>query len=234
MPSVFNLQPVNLDNMQYRALKKTMRELLAQEDMDAALEQLYALKLRRVINPLFSFFCSGDELLRWRAVTAAGAVISKMAGRRIEDARIMMRRLMWTLNDESGGIGWGSPEAMGETMARSAVLTREYAAILSSYLNPAGNYLEHEMLQRGLLWGVSRLARSRGAAAAMTAPFLGAFMESEDPVHRGLAARCALALAPYATVPVPQHILEDETIIRLYTGERLLDIPICKLATGDI
>jgi hypothetical protein len=157
-----------------------------------------------------------------------------MADRQIEDARIMMRRLMWTLNDESGGIGWGSPEAMGETMARNAVLTKEYAAILASYLNPAGNYLEHEMLQRGVLWGVSRLARSRGAAAARTAPFLGAFMASDDPVHRGLAARCALALAPFAAVPIPQHILEDETLIRLYTGEALLDIPICRLATDDI
>ncbi len=220
--------------MHYRALKKTVQELLLRKDLDAALEQLYAMNLRRIINPLFSFFCSGDELLRWRAITAAGAVISKMAQRRVEDARIMMRRLMWTLNDESGGIGWGSPEAMGETMARSAVLTKEYAAIFTSYLNPDGNYLEHEILQRGVLWGASRLARSHGAAAARTAPFLGVFMESNDPVHRGLAARCARALTPFAAVTVPQHILEDETLIRFYTGEGLLDIPVCKLATDDI
>ncbi len=220
--------------MHNRALKKMVRELLLREEMDAVLGQLYTLNLRRVINPLFSFFCSGDELLRWRAITAAGAIISKMAQRRVEDARVMMRRLMWTLNDESGGIGWGSPEAMGETMARSAVLTKEYAAILASYLNPAGNYLEHEILQRGVLWGASRLARRRGAAAARTAPFLGAFMESDDPVHRGLAARCARALAPFAAVPIPQHILEDETIIRLYSDEKFLDIPICRLATDDI
>ncbi len=220
--------------MHNRALKKTVRELLLREEMDTVLEQLYAMNLRRVINPLFSFFCSGDELLRWRAVTAAGAVISKMTQRRVEDARIMMRRLMWTLNDESGGIGWGSPEAMAETMARSAVLTKEYAAIFASYLNPAGNYLEHAILQRGVLWGASRLARSRGAAAVRTAPFLGAFMESHDPVHRGLATRCARALAPFTAVPIPQHILADETIIRLYTGKKFLDIPICRLATDDL
>jgi hypothetical protein len=61
--------------MHNRALKKTVRELLSQKDMDTALEQLYLMKLRRVINPLFSFFCSGDEMLRWRAITAAGAII---------------------------------------------------------------------------------------------------------------------------------------------------------------
>jgi len=220
--------------MHNRALKKTLQELLLREEMDTALGQLYTLNLRRVINPLFSFFCSGDERLRWRAITAAGAVISKMAQRRVEDARIMMRRLMWTLNDESGGIGWGSPEAMGETMARSAVLTKEYAAIFASYLNPAGNYLEHAVLQRGVLWGASRLARSRGAAAVRTAPFLGAFMESDDPVHRGLAARSARALAPFTAVPIPQHILTDETLIRFYTGKGFLDVPVCELANTDI
>jgi len=220
--------------MHHRALKKTVRDLLLHEEMDAALKQLYTMKPRRVINPLFSFFCSGDENLRWRAVTAVGAVISKMADHKLEDARIMMRRLMWTLNDESGGIGWGSPEAMGETMARSAALTKEYAAILASYLNPDGNYLEHEILQRGVLWGAGRLARSRGAAAARTAPFLGAFMDSDDPVHRGLAARCARALEPFTVITIPQHILEDETVIRLYTGKVFLEVPICRLATDNI
>ena len=146
----------------------------------------------------------------------------------------MMRRLMWTLNDESGGIGWGSPEAMGEAMARNATLTREYAAIFASYLNPEGNYLEHAILQRGVLWGAARLARRRGAAAARTAPFLAAFMDSNDPVHRGLAARCARALVPFATVPIPRHILEDKTVIRLYTAETFRDVPICRLAADDI
>lgn len=34
----------------------------------------------------------------------------------MEKACTVMRRLMWTLNDEFGGIGWGVPEAMGEIM----------------------------------------------------------------------------------------------------------------------
>ena len=107
-------------------LKKKIQELIISRDLEEALEQLYQMKLRRVINPLFSFFYSGDELLRWRSITAAGAVITKMADQNVDDARIMMRRLMWNLNDESGGIGWGSPEAMGETMARSDRMAEEY------------------------------------------------------------------------------------------------------------
>jgi len=51
-----------------------------------------------------------------------GRVVSSLAEKDMESARVVMRRLMWNLNEESGGIGWGCPEAMGETMARSAPL----------------------------------------------------------------------------------------------------------------
>jgi len=96
-----------------------------------------------VINPLFSFLYNNDEQVRWRTVTAFGAVVAKLADEDMEAARIIMRRLMWNLNDESGGIGWGSPEAMGETLARHEGLAKEYARILLSYARQDGNYLEH-------------------------------------------------------------------------------------------
>lgn len=216
--------------MHNRVLKKKIRELITSGDLEEALRQLYQMKLRRVINPLFSFFYSGDEVLRWHSITAAGAVISKMTDQNIEHARIMMRRLMWNLNDESGGIGWGSPEAMGETMARSARMAEEYAAILVSYLNPDGNFLEHEVLQCGVLWGIGRLANSRGHVVSAAAPFLGPFMESTNPLHRGLAAWCARALSSVAEVTIPVHIFNDNTVIRLYTGEAFRELPIYRFA----
>ena len=46
--------------MHNRVLKKQIQELLTGRDLEEALEQLYQMKLRRVINPLFSFFYSGD------------------------------------------------------------------------------------------------------------------------------------------------------------------------------
>ncbi len=78
----------------------------------------------------------------------------------MEKARIVLRRIMWNLNDESGGIGWGSPEAMGEILGQSPELAREFNSILFSYLDPDGNYLEHEMLQRGVLWGIGTYLES--------------------------------------------------------------------------
>jgi hypothetical protein len=143
----------------------------------------------QVINPLFSFLHHGNEKAKWAAVTAMGAVVSQLADQDTEGARVVLRRLMWSLNDESGGIGWGSPEAMGEILARHRGLAEEYAHILLSYTRPNGNYLEYEMLQRGLLWGIGRLAEARPDLVQNTVPQLKLYLKSEDPTVRALAAR---------------------------------------------
>ncbi len=109
-----------------------------------------------LVSPLRTFFMDGDELIRWRSISAFGLVVSWIAEREIEEARIIMRQLMWTLNDESGGIGWGSPEAMGEAMALNPTLCSEYGKILLSYIWEDGNFLEYDPLRLGALWGIMR------------------------------------------------------------------------------
>ena len=168
-----------------RELKTRIGQLLGQDDFENALETIRLMPGRRAVNPLFSFLYSGEEKIRWRAVTAMGVVVGRLADTTMESARVVMRRFMWNLNDESGGIGWGSPEAMGEITAGHAGLADEFACILISYIDPHGNYLEHELLQRGSLWGVGRLARAGPGLAEPAAPFLTAFFEAAGPYLRG-------------------------------------------------
>ena len=59
-----------------------------------------------------------------------GASLARLADADMEAARIVMRRLLWSLNDESGGIGWGAPESMAEAMCRHQGLALEYAHML--------------------------------------------------------------------------------------------------------
>jgi hypothetical protein len=170
-----------------RRLKKEVLVLLMQEDFHQAMETLCSLPGRRVINPLFSFLCSMDPQIRWRAIQAIGAVVQNIAREDMESARVIMRRMIWNLNDESGGIGWGMPEAMGEVMAQHEGLAREYVMILKSYIRTDGNYLEHEPLQRGVLWGLGRLAQERPELVKTVIPHVQPFLSSEDAVLRGLA-----------------------------------------------
>jgi len=213
-----------------RRFKKQVLELLRGDDFEKNLESICQLPARQVVNPLFSFFHNTDELIRWRAVTAMGAVVSRLADQDMESARVVMRRLIWNLNDESGGIGWGSPEAMGEIMARHGKLAEEYASILISYADENGNFIEHEILQRGVLWGLGRLAHARPGLVQRAAPFLLPFLHSDDATHRGLAAWAAGAFHKRLTEPLLQHLTEDKTIITIFINMRLIERQVAQLA----
>jgi hypothetical protein len=213
-----------------RQLKKKILELLDSDDLEKSLDEICQYPARKAVNPLFSFFYSTNELIKWRAITAMGAVVSNLAEQDMESARVVMRRLIWNLNDESGGIGWGSPEAMGEIMARHLRLAEEYAFLLVSYVNEQGNYMEHPILQRGVLWGLGRLAHSRPELVNPAAPFLLPFMRSQDAIHRGLAVWTAGVLDSELTKPLLQYLSNDNAIIKIFIDMNLIEHTVGQLA----
>lgn len=213
-----------------RALKRQVRSLLEQENLESALEALRRLPARQVVNPLFSFFCSADEMLKWHAVSAMGAVVADLFEKNPESARVVMRRLMWSLNDESGGIGWGAPEALAEVMVRSRSLADEFSRLLISYLDPDGNYLEHEILQRGALWALARLAHARPQLMAPAAVFLPPYLRSGDPCHRGLAAWAAAGLADPGLCPLLEALVDDPAGLQIYRDGRMEAFTVGRLA----
>ena len=213
-----------------RELKKRVLEFLQFEDFALGLEEIRKLPPRKTVNPLFSFLCSIDEQIKWRAITAMGKVISDLAASDLEAARVIMRRFMWQLNDESGGIGWGCPESMAEAMAQSESLAEEYRRLLISYVQPEGNYLEHPVLQRGVLWAVGRLAHCRPRYANNAVAFLHPYMESDDPILRGLAAWAAGPIAVKETIQQLKSLIKDQGHLTLYRDGRIEQHSVGQLA----
>jgi len=216
--------------MNDRFRKKHLLTLLKKHDFEPHLYAIRAMSPKRVINPLIAFLCSADESVKWRSVIAIGAVVSDLAERERESARIIMRRLIWHLNDESGGIGWGVPEAMGEIMACSPLLAEEYGFMLVSYLRPGGNYIEHPMLQRGVLWGFGRLAHERPERVADGACLLPPYLAAEDPALRGLAAYAAGPLPGMSTEPLLRKLIHDPATLRLFQNGHLTECTVGQLA----
>lgn len=218
----------------HRTLKRRMQDLLLDDDFGRAMGALAALPPRRAVNPLFSFFCSATPLLRWRAVSGMGVVVSRLAETHMESARVVMRRLMWTLNDESGGIGWGAPEAMGEITALHDSLANEFAHILVSYIRPDGNFLEHPILQRGLLWGLGRLAHERPALTADAVPFVRAFLASTDACHRGYAAWFMGAFVDDTADPDLPRMANDDARFPFYRAGILKEVTVADAVRGKL
>lgn len=148
-----------------KKIKNDIINILGREDISGSLPLILNMPVKSVLSPLFAALLNPQELVRWHAVTAMGQVVSRLAADDIEQGRIVMRRLMWSLNDESGGIGWGAPECMGEIMALHRELAREFHPILFSYLvereDGADNFLEYLPLRKGAFWALSRLISAR-------------------------------------------------------------------------
>jgi hypothetical protein len=208
-----------------RQNKHKVLELLNGRDLALILDELRQFAAKDAVNALFSAICREDPHVRWFAVSCMGEAVARLAEMEMEEARIVMRRFLWSLNDESGGIGWGAPESIAEVMCRHAGLAEEYVHMLISYMREDGseicqdgNYIEHPLLQRGLLWGVARLSGCRPrllidkGAGADIPPYLHA----EDAATRGLAALAVGNLYLTATEAVLRGLVADTASLTLY------------------
>jgi len=143
-----------------RKIKPVVLSILEQPDFENTPDQIHDLPPQKTINALFSFLCSPDKLIKNKAVIAMGEVVSRMAETDLESARTVMRRLIWSLNEESGWIGWGSAEALGEIMARNETLAHEYHNLLISFVvEGTNNYLLYDKLREEVVLGLKRLSQ---------------------------------------------------------------------------
>jgi HEAT repeat protein len=202
-----------------RSLKNKIIEILGSQDLDSALVELRLLPLRKSVNKLFSLLYSSDPVMKWKAVRAMGVLVDILAREDIESARDILRRLMWNLNDESGGIGWGSAEAMGEILANNDRLAGEYSSILLSYAREDGNYQELESMQRGVLSGIGRLAQVRPDLIKEGIPFILPFINIKDPTLRGTAAFILGLAGDAGAIDELENLLGDENEINMYVGD---------------
>lgn len=215
-------------------IKKSVDQLLGDADFESKLPRLIEMPPRKVINRLFGHLCDPDESIKMRAVKAIGIVVGNLAEQDIESARVIMRRFMWNLNDESGCIGWGAPEAMGEIMAVSERLAREYAHVLVSYIREDGNFLEYEPLQRGVLSGLARLAEVRPGLLKNAAAHVEPFLQSENPYLRGLAVRVLGLIQALSARLEIKSLLADDTPIKIYINGELAHCKVSQLAESAL
>ncbi len=200
------------------------------------MEEMLNCPAKGLLHGLFAALCNADQKVRWHGITMFGQAVSRMAEHSREDARVVMRRLMWSLNDESGGIGWGAPEAMGEIMACSEPLAREFHPILLSYLHEEesgeDNYLELAPLRRGAVWGVARLAQVRPKLLQRPESHedLLRTLEDDDPSIRGLGAWAAGLLQIQGAGPALHNLFQDDSSIVIYRDRTFVPVTVSELA----
>ncbi|MFH1215928.1 MAG: HEAT repeat domain-containing protein [Pseudomonadota bacterium] len=217
--------------MKERAIKKKLQLLLKGDDLDYILRELRLFPPQSLIASLLSALYHTDERMKWNTVTVIGEIMDDIARIDMEAARVVMRRILWSLNEESGGIGWGMPEAMGEIMAVNSSLAGEYAHMLVSYMREE-NYLELPALQTGLMWGIGRLATVRPELLLKNDAdgHMSMYLESSDQVVAGLACRNFGLLRVQEAVQQIRGFIDSPKPLNLYEDRRLFATTVGELA----
>lgn len=174
----------------------------------------------RYLNRLLS---NPAGLLRWRAVEAMGHVADRLADEDPEAVRIILRNLFWTINEESGGIGWSSAECIGEIISRRPECFREYVSIILSFIDEA-------MLRRGVLWAARSIARVLPGLVRESLPDPSIYLDDRDPVVRGYSLLLMEVLEETLDTGRHGRLLEDRSPVPVYGEGLLKEVTVAELA----
>ncbi len=213
-----------------RETKALLRGYLASYDL-AAVAAL-AQQQRRVLSYLVALTYEPDPLLAWRSIEAFGLAAARTAAHDPEFVRGHLRRLLWLLNDESGGIGWHAPELIGEVLRNRPAQFPEFMPILATLAD-----MEPEDAARfraGWLWAVGRVAEVAPETMAAALPWAEPCLDDPDPQVRGLAVWCLGRLGRRDVLAAQPALLEDDSSVTLYDGGELRAIPVAQLARSAL
>lgn len=166
--------------------KQEIETALLDEDYSAILA-IARERVPRVIRFLNGRLYLGDQEVKRKTIRALGAVAADagvLDRQRTED---LLRRFVWALNDESGAVPYGVPEAIGEVLAVRPEFQPGFLPILCSLLTE-DDMSQTGPVERGALWAVGRVGQPVGAYSKEVVAAVRAAAESHpDPATRETA-----------------------------------------------
>jgi hypothetical protein len=160
---------------------------LTQKDF-AGLAALTRLRTSKVLRYLTGRLYSADEAAKWRAVLALGALAREPGVLRHAKLEELLRRYFWALNDESGTVPYGIPEAIGEILAARPEFQDEFLPVVCAMITHE-EMIQTGPIERGVVWALGRVGPPVMNAAPKAVQGL-AWMAANhtDDATRGLAA----------------------------------------------
>jgi len=145
----------------------------------------------KIVKYLISISYDKSEIIAWRSIEAMGVFVASISAHSPEFGRLILRRLFWSITDESGGIGWSAPEMIGEIVRNDPEKYPDIPQIL--WANS-----DEEFLQKGIIWAVGRIAEIAPELVHFSIPELKEYYVKANPDVRLYAA---WALCKFGIIP---------------------------------
>ncbi len=186
-----------------------------------------AVQERGVLRLLVSMTYDKQNIISWRAIEAVGIITGSLSKTNTEIVRNLIGRLLWMIRDESGGIGWSSPEMLGEIVRNSSGLFPDIAPVIVSFH-------DEKMLTAGVLRAIGRIGKINAGFAEYANSIACKYLCDPDPVIRGYAA---WALGETGTSESAKALTElqiDDSVITIYAEDELKEVSVGGIAKEAI
>jgi len=191
-----------------------------QEIKDALLEGDFvkivqcALENKKVFSILISFTYDKESILCWRAIEAMGKAAGAVAKRDPSTVRNIVQRLLWSMGEESGGIGWSAAEMLGEIVINTPETCRDIPPILLSFK-------DEESFLPGVLWSVGRIAGAGIHNGEGAEELVLQSLSHSSPLVRGLALSAVSTF--HITSEKVKSLIFDGESFRVYQDHELVE-----------
>lgn len=204
-------------------MQNELQQILMNNDWVSLRKQV--IQNRDVVRQLLRRTYVNDGLLFWRAVEAIGIAAETIESQQPGYAAELVRRYLWSLNEESGGTAWNASEVIGSIMARCPKQCGHFHWQLAQLI-------KDENLVQGALWGLARLALVSPENVSPVAELVLPLLESSDPQLRGRAV-LVKALVPdwdeLLNEAAKHKHFDDSVEIELYFNDQLRNYKIAEL-----
>jgi hypothetical protein len=156
-------------------LKKNIQALL--ESNDLASLNAHGKENRKVLSRLVRIAYDKETLVGWRAIEAIGLASRRMITTDLDFLRETCRKLVWSLSDESGGIGWSAPEMLGEIMSADTKRFKDFIPLIVSVY-----VIEEDVFRGGVLFALGRIAETAPELAAPYQKIIISSLTDKDPL----------------------------------------------------
>lgn len=208
-------------------MSHTIKERVYTLIYERKFDELSELVVRKkgLMRYLYRLLYHKEKIVSWRSIEGIGVVVDRLAVEEAEVARNIIRSLLWSINDESGGIGWHAPECIGEIIYHRPVMFEEFASIIISFVN-------EQMIRSGVIWAAGRIAQAAPDLVRGAASQLIVFLDDSDSLVRGYTLRYLNIIGGRIDLKSYNNLMSDRVIIPVYENGQIKETTIADLAAS--
>jgi HEAT repeat protein len=204
-------------------LKKSILLLLEANDLDSLVT--LAKDKPRVVSLLVRISYDKETLAGWRAIKAVGLIAQELVRTDYEYLRNTIRKLRWSLSDESGGIGWSAPELLGEIVCADPRRFADIVPLIADVYT-----IEEDVFRPGVMYAFSRIAESAPDLISPFTDILSAALTDENALVRIHALETIGKLKGLASLSIAGEVMEklkhDTSEVWVYRGNTFINITV--------